>query len=84
MCGFTGFIYDACPSEKWHIILNNMSETMIHRGPDDSGIWFDAKTGVGLAHRRLSIIDLTKEGHQPMQSHSGRFIIVYNGEIYIC
>src|SRR5690606_28569001 len=53
-----------------------------HRGPDDSGLWVDERVGVALAHRRLSIIDLTPQGHQPMVSHTGRYVIVYNGEIY--
>ncbi len=82
MCGITGFLNISFPPEKWQITLNRMSQTIIHRGPDDGGIWFDAEAGVGLAHRRLSIIDLSKQGHQPMFSHSGRFVIVYNGEIY--
>jgi len=82
MCGLTGFLFNNYPSEKWQSALKDMSQTMVHRGPDDCGIWFDARTGVGLAHRRLSIIDLSQEGHQPMTSHSGRYVIVYNGEIY--
>jgi asparagine synthase (glutamine-hydrolysing) len=55
---------------------------MAHRGPDDEGVWFDAKAEVGLGHRRLSIIDLSKAGHQPMQSSDGKAWISYNGEIY--
>jgi asparagine synthase (glutamine-hydrolysing) len=57
-----------------------MSERIAHRGPDDHGLWTDP--GVALAHRRLSIIDLTPEGHQPMLSSCGRYTIVFNGEIY--
>ena len=59
-----------------------MSQKLFHRGPDDDGIWCDPKIGIALAHRRLSIVDLTKNGHQPMNSHCGRYCIVFNGEIY--
>jgi asparagine synthase (glutamine-hydrolysing) len=59
-----------------------MAQTLVHRGPDDHGVWVDAQAGVALAHRRLSIIDISPLGHQPMRSVSGRYTIVYNGEIY--
>ena len=59
-----------------------MSDTLVHRGPDDHGLWFDAVVGVGLAHQRLSILDLSPLGHQPMFSPSNRYIITYNGEVY--
>lgn len=59
-----------------------MSDTLIHRGPDDSGIWVDTDVSIALGHRRLSIIDLSPEGHQPMLSASGRYVTVLNGEIY--
>ena len=59
-----------------------MADAIAYRGPDDSGTWTDADAGVALGHRRLSIIDLSVEGHQPMPSASGRYVIVYNGEIY--
>lgn len=59
-----------------------MSNELAHRGPDDAGIWIDDSAGVALVHRRLSIVDLSNEGHQPMMSASGRFIITLNGEIY--
>ena len=77
MCGFAGFF----ASNKWCTAetLINMASTLEHRGPDDQGIWLDKETGVGLAHRRLAIIDLSPEGHQPMVSGCGRYIIVYNG-----
>lgn len=82
MCGIAGFLHTSFPPDQWDNTLSKMAQTMIHRGPDDHGMWFDAEVGVGLAHRRLSIIDLSKEGHQPMVSYSGRYIIIYNGEIY--
>lgn len=59
-----------------------MTNTMIHRGPDDSGTWTDLDAGIALGHRRLSIIDLSPLGHQPMHSHSERYVMAYNGEIY--
>jgi len=59
-----------------------MAAVLHHRGPDDSGMWADGAAGIALAHRRLSILDLSPSGHQPMVSPSGRFVIVFNGEIY--
>lgn len=86
MCGFVGF---------WHFqpfsgtflqdipsLLSGMMDTIAHRGPDDSGMWWDASSGIALGHRRLSIQDISSAGHQPMMSLSKRFIVIYNGEIY--
>jgi len=63
-------------------MLERMGEAIGHRGPDDSGVWLDVDAGIGLSHRRLSILDLSPQGHQPMLSVSGRYVIVFNGEIY--
>src|SRR5206468_1283628 len=62
--------------------VRRMSDTLSHRGPDDSGHWIDARRGIALGHRRLSVVDLSQRGHQPMRSNSGRFVITYNGEVY--
>ncbi|MCG8403276.1 MAG: asparagine synthase (glutamine-hydrolyzing) [Firmicutes bacterium] len=62
--------------------VTRMSGALIHRGPDDAGTWVDPGPGVALGHRRLSIIDLSPQGRQPMVSASGRYVITYNGEIY--
>ena len=59
-----------------------MALAIQHRGPDDAGVWASVQTGIALGHRRLSIIDLSPAGHQPMQSASGRFVVAFNGEIY--
>jgi len=82
MCGITGFIDLRRDGGDLHGALRRMTAALVHRGPDDEGFWTDAETGVGLGHRRLSIIDLSPEGHQPMWSTSGRYGIVFNGEIY--
>jgi len=83
MCGFAGFFNP----EKFHIVnasvlIGSMTEDLRHRGPDDCGQWVDADAGIALGHRRLSVIDITAAGHQPMKSDDGRFVLVFNGEIY--
>ena len=83
MCGFTGFFgFDGLSVDETKEVAINMNNQLTHRGPDDEGYWLDAEAGIALAHRRLSIIDLTSSGHQPMISSSGRYVIVFNGEIY--
>ena len=62
--------------------LESMTDVLEHRGPDSRGVWLDWEAGVGLGHRRLAIRDLTPSGAQPMVSSCGRYVIVYNGEIY--
>ena len=82
MCGIAGFWQSKALDERPVEILERMSGALAHRGPDDSGIFHEPAIGIGLAFRRLSIIDLSPEGHQPMVSGSGRFEIVFNGEVY--
>lgn len=84
MCGFAGFASDRknWGADDMYGVVNRMSEALIHRGPDDHGSWIDNEAGVALGFRRLSIIDLSPAGHQPMLSDSGRFAIVFNGEVY--
>ncbi len=82
MCGITGFIGPDRSRQECILAINRMTERLTHRGPDDSGYWFDEKCCVALGHRRLSVLDLSTEGHQPMCSESGRYVVVFNGEIY--
>jgi len=82
MCGIAGFCDFTSRSD--HAILKKMTDTLIHRGPDDHGyqLFQDSNATVGLGHRRLSILDLSALGRQPMQTHDRRYHIVFNGEIY--
>jgi asparagine synthase (glutamine-hydrolysing) len=82
MCGITGFLSTEINENKYPSLLSKMSKKIAHRGPNDSGHWFSIDDKIGLAHRRLSILDISKAGAQPMHSHSNRYVIVYNGEIY--
>src|SRR5258708_39665094 len=82
MCGIAGFWQAKRGSEHSLETLNRMGTSLAHRGPDDSGTFHDGTTGIGLAFRRLSILDLSPEGHQPMFSASGRYVIIFNGEVY--
>lgn len=79
MCGIAGF----CNGEQnWLENINRMNDRMYHRGPDASGVWASEDKKVVFGHRRLSIVDLTLGGAQPMESHNGRYVMTYNGEIY--
>jgi len=83
MCGFAGFYSLSSTNElSPKKLLKKMGDTITHRGPDDSGEWFDSQCNLGFSHRRLSIVDLSPAGHQPMKSASGRFVTAFNGEIY--
>ncbi|MBZ5630770.1 MAG: asparagine synthase (glutamine-hydrolyzing) [Acidobacteriia bacterium] len=82
MCGITGFWSTPASADELVSRLDPMAQAILHRGPDDGGAWVDARCGIALGHRRLSILDLSPEGHQPMFSASGRYIIVFNGEVY--
>ncbi|MDB5921282.1 MAG: asparagine synthase, glutamine-hydrolyzing [Betaproteobacteria bacterium] len=84
MCGLCGFIQidRVIEPSSMTAVVERMADTLFHRGPDDSGTWIDRDAGIALGHRRLSIIDLSPEGHQPMTSQSGRYVMAYNGEIY--
>lgn len=84
MCGIAGLLTRTAagsnaPPAHW---AQAMADTLAHRGPDDAGVWSNAEAGIALSHRRLSIVDLSPAGHQPMTSADGRFIVVYNGEVY--
>ena len=83
MCGLTGF-WQAInfDTESARGIATSMAERIAYRGPDDYGVWLDEAANVALAHRRLSIVDLSPAGHQPMLSASGRYVMAFNGEIY--
>ncbi len=84
MCGVAG-IFMARPTlsgDGLAAIATHMADAIASRGPDDWGAWADGEHGLALSHRRLSIIDLSPEGHQPMISASGRFVVTFNGEIY--
>lgn len=79
MCGIAGYIgLDGAPASP--IVLRRMADAIRHRGPDGEGFFTDGS--LGLAHRRLAIIDLSPAGHQPMVTADGRFVLTYNGEIY--
>jgi asparagine synthase (glutamine-hydrolysing) len=79
MCGIAGYLTGGRSDPA---IAHRMIQPIAHRGPDDEGVWTDAEAGIALGHRRLSIVDLSPLGHQPMPSNDGRWVLSYNGEIY--
>ena len=81
MCGLTGF-WMKDSSASLHAIVEDMSSKLVHRGPDSGDVWVDEASGIGLGHRRLSILDLSNQGAQPMHSSCKRYVLVFNGEIY--
>ena len=81
MCGIAGFMGGQFGAES-DLTLRKMTDALTHRGPNSSGIWTDKNQFIALGHRRLSILDLSPAGHQPMLSKSGRYVIIFNGEIY--
>ena len=83
MCGIAGVLNSSAAARpRLERDGRAMADSLAHRGPDDSGLWSDLEAGIVLMHRRLSIVDLSSAGHQPMTSADGRFVITYNGEIY--
>jgi asparagine synthase (glutamine-hydrolysing) len=82
MCGIGGFLVHGASDEFFETTLRHMGDAIAHRGPDDSTFWHESEAGIGLAHRRLAIIDLSPAGQQPMTSASGAYVLAYNGEIY--
>ena len=81
MCGLTGF-HTLDASVSLHSTARHMADALTHRGPDDEGVWADESCGLALAHRRLSVLELSSAGHQPMLSSDQRYVIAFNGEIY--
>jgi len=82
MCGLAGILTTASPADTLQAFAERMTARLVHRGPDDFGCWTEPSAGLALGFRRLSIIDLSAAGHQPMQSGTGRFTMVFNGEVY--
>src|SRR5438876_1459269 len=80
MCGITGFFAPGGIDTNDRVC--RMANTIDHRGPDDSGLWIDQNCGLAFGHRRLAVLDLSRAGHQPMVSTNGRYVVIYNGEIY--
>jgi asparagine synthase (glutamine-hydrolysing) len=81
LCGIVGFI-NRSQCGRLNELVVVMANSLEHRGPDDLGTWIDENLGLALGHRRLSILDLSDAGHQPMASSCGQYVLVFNGEIY--
>jgi asparagine synthase (glutamine-hydrolysing) len=82
MCGLTGFLGGLGDLDTDEALLHRMADKLMHRGPDDAGVWCDSVQRIGFGHRRLAIVDLSPAGHQPMVSACERYVIAFNGEIY--
>ncbi|MBR12522.1 MAG: asparagine synthase (glutamine-hydrolyzing) [Acidimicrobiaceae bacterium] len=84
MCGIAGLLdrRSGRTVEELEAVAGRMADRLVHRGPDDRGTWCEPASGVAFGHRRLSIVDLSAAGHQPMASADGRWVIAYNGELY--
>ncbi|RWF42404.1 MAG: asparagine synthase (glutamine-hydrolyzing) [Mesorhizobium sp.] len=82
MCGIVGIVGGTAATGSGSFTVRRMADRIRHRGPDGDGVWSDVEAGIALSQRRLAIIDLSSAGAQPMISHGGRYVIVFNGEIY--
>lgn len=82
MCGLAGALWRGARQADWQQVGKDMAQRIRHRGPDSHGVWCDPQARVLLSHVRLSIVDLSAAGHQPMHSACGRYVLVFNGEIY--
>src|SRR5690242_17033852 len=83
MCGITGVLtFSRVNNISLFEIAHKMIDTLIHRGPDNRGVWIDEERGIALGHRRLSIVDPSPAGHQTMKSRRERYVIVFNGKVY--
>ena len=84
MCGFAGFLEFAPARSRDESVrlVEQMTNRLTHRGPDDHGQWLNESGTVAMGHRRLSILDTSQHGHQPKMSPCGRYVLAYNGEVY--
>ena len=82
MCGFSGYFFENLKMGDLKKSLEKSNNILNHRGPDSNGFYYDKELNLGLAHNRLSIIDTSERGRQPMVSLCGDFVLIFNGEIY--